>query len=236
MPIAYCLNLKPTADFKHMITKLITTSDGSHTLYVPGLDEHYHSRFGAMSESEHIFINAGIAALSADNVSILEIGFGTGLNALLTALFAERHSIHAEYTALEKEPVDEALVTRLNYGTLVGEHGPELFRAIHSAPWDSPTVITEWFTLEKKLTDLTLEAPSGTFELVYFDAFGPDKQPDMWTPGVMEKIASVTRSGSVFVTYSAKGNLKRMLRSLGFEVTHLPGPPGKRVFTRAVRI
>ena len=145
-----------------MITKLITTGDGSHTLYVPAMDEHYHSRFGAKIESEHIFIKAGSATLSAAKASILEIGFGTGLNALLTALFAESHKIHIEYTALEKVPVDEELVTRLNYGTLAGKRGPELFSAIHSAPWNSPSAITEWFNLEKKLTDLTTDEPTGT--------------------------------------------------------------------------
>jgi tRNA U34 5-methylaminomethyl-2-thiouridine-forming methyltransferase MnmC len=219
-----------------MITKLITTSDGSHTLYVPGMDEHYHSRFGAMRESEHIFINAGIGTVTAGKASVLEIGLGTGLNALLTALFAENHRIHIEYTALEKMPVDDSLVSMLNYGTLAGERGPELFSAIHSVPWNSPSAITGWFILEKKLTDLTTDGLTGTYDVIYFDAFGPDKQPEMWSQEVMQKIAAVTRSGSVFVTYSAKGNLKRMLRSLGFEVTHLPGPPGKRVFTRAVRI
>ena len=211
------------------------TADGSHTLYVPSLDEHYHSHFGAITESRHIFINAGLASLSADKVSILEVGFGTGLNALLTALFAGEHNVSVSYTSLEKYPLEPSVVRQLNYGHLAGSNGPELFEAIHQAPWGTATDITEWFSLNKILTDLTTEDPRGIFDLVYFDAFGPDKQPEMWTEEVMGRIAAVTRSGSVFVTYSAKGSLKRMLRTLGFDVTLLPGPPGKRVMTRAVK-
>ncbi|MGE5347877.1 MAG: tRNA (5-methylaminomethyl-2-thiouridine)(34)-methyltransferase MnmD [Actinomycetota bacterium] len=225
----------PAADFFLMDTRLIITLDGSHTLYVPGMDEHYHSRFGAMTESEHIFINAGLNTIPPGEVSILEVGFGTGLNALLTAVHSARRKLKVIYTSLEKEPVDQALISRLNYGSLAGEGGQELFDAIHAAPWNSPSVITEWFTIEKRVTDLIAEDPAGIYDLVYFDAFGPDKQPEMWKPDMISKIAALTRPGSVFVTYSAKGNLKRMLRSLGFDVTHLPGPPGKRVFTRAVR-
>lgn len=218
-----------------MDTKLIITQDGSHTLYVPGMDEHYHSRFGAITESRHIFINAGLASIPSCDVSVLEVGFGTGLNALLTALYAGRMKIRVSFVSLEKYPLDQSLTEMLNYGALAGEGGEELFRAIHNAPWDTPSAITEWFTLEKRLTDLTDESPAGNYDLVYFDAFGPDKQPEMWTEKVLRRIADVTRQGSVFVTYSAKGDLKRMLRSIGFEVTHLPGPPGKRVFTRAVK-
>lgn len=218
-----------------MDTELRITSDGSHTLYVRGMDEHFHSRFGAMTESEHIFINAGLAGMPPGDVTILEVGFGTGLNALLTAIHAALKKLRVTYTALEKEPVDPALISRLNYGSLAGEGGQELFDAIHAARWNSPAFITEWFTIEKRLTDLTSEDPAGIYDLVYFDAFGPDKQPEMWSPEIIRKIAAVTHPGSLFVTYSAKGDLKRILKSLGFDVIHLPGPPGKRVFTRAVR-
>ncbi len=218
-----------------MDTKLIITDDGSHTLYVPGMDEHYHSRFGAMTESEHIFIKAGLASLGTGAVSILEVGFGTGLNALLSAIHADKNRIAVSYTSLEKYPLDPSVVRQLNYGSLAGEGGEELFKAIHDAPWNSSAVITEWFTLEKRVSDLTSDNPTGIYDLIYFDAFGPDKQPEMWSEAVMRRITAVTRTGSVFVTYSAKGTLKRMLRSLGFEVALLPGPPGKRVITRAVK-
>lgn len=218
-----------------MERKLIVTDDGSHTLYVPGIDEHYHSRFGAITESRHIFINAGLASLPPGDTSILEVGFGTGLNALLTAMHAGKEKIRVSYTSLEKYPLDVEVISRLNYGSMAGEEGQELLTAIHTAPWNSTAAITGWFTLEKRLTDLTAEDPAGIYDLVYFDAFGPDKQPEMWSETVMRRIAAVTHPGSVFVTYSAKGDLKRMLRSLGFEVKLLPGPPGKRVITRAVK-
>jgi len=211
------------------------TQDGSHTLYVPSLDEHYHSHFGAITESKHIFINAGLSSLASQRVSILEVGFGTGLNALLTAIYAGEHKINTTYTTLEKYPLDLEVVKQLNYGSLSGSHGQELFETIHTAPWGAVSAITEWFSLNKILSDLTIDTPEGLYDLIYFDAFGPDKQPEMWTLEVMSRMAAVTRQGSVLVTYSAKGSLKRMLRALGFEVTLLPGPPGKRVMTRAVK-
>ena len=218
-----------------METKLIITDDGSHTLYVPGMNEHYHSRFGAMTESRHIFINAGLATLPPGDTAILEVGFGTGLNALLTAIHAGDEKIRVRYTTLEKEPLEASIISRLNYGAMTGEDREKLFMAIHEAPWNKSHAITEWFTIEKRLTDLIAEELSGLYDLVYFDAFGPDKQPAMWSESVMRKIAAVTHPGSLFVTYSAKGDLKRMLRLLGFDVTILPGPPGKRVITWALK-
>ncbi len=218
-----------------MNPELKLTQDGSHTLYVPEIDEHYHSYYGAITESKHIFVNAGLASLGASDISVLEVGFGTGLNALLSAIHAEEHRIHVSYTSLEKYPLDPFVVRQLNYGTLAGSCGPQLFEAIHSAPWDERVAITEWFSMNKILSDLTVEDPAGLYDLIYFDAFGPDKQPEMWSEEVIRRVTAVTHPGSVFVTYSAKGSLKRMLRDLGFEVTLLPGPPGKRVMTRAVK-
>jgi tRNA U34 5-methylaminomethyl-2-thiouridine-forming methyltransferase MnmC len=139
------------------------------------------------------------------------------------------------YFTLEKYPVDPSLLSRLNYPEVTGAEGRELFEAIHKAPWEKPVKLTPWFTLEKRMMDLTSMSVEGLFDLVYFDAFGPGKQPEMWSREVMEKITAVTHPGSVFVTYSANGELKRILRALGFEVALLPGPPGKRVMTRAVK-
>ncbi len=218
-----------------MKAELRMTADGSNTLYVPALDEHYHSHFGALTESRHIFINAGLASLKNNKVSILEVGFGTGLNALLSATYAEDNQVTIHYVTLEKYPVDLSLLLQLNYPAITGTTGRELFEAIHSAEWEKPVKVTPWFTLEKRLTDITSMSVEGLFDLVYFDAFGPGKQPEMWSREVMQMIADVTRPGSVFVTYSAKGELKRTLRALGFEVALLPGPPGKRVITRAVK-
>jgi len=211
------------------------TGDGSHTLYVPALDEHYHSHFGALTESKHIFIDSGLASLNSKKVSILEVGFGTGLNTLLTAMHARDNQLTIRYVTLEKYPVDPSLLSRLNYSTMTGTDGLELFEAIHNAPWEKPVTLTPWFTLEKRMMDLTSMSVEGLYDLIYFDAFGPGKQPEMWTREVMQKVTSVTHPGTVFVTYSAKGELKRTLRDLGFDVILLPGPPGKRVMTRAVK-
>jgi tRNA U34 5-methylaminomethyl-2-thiouridine-forming methyltransferase MnmC len=215
--------------------ELRVTGDGSHTLYVPALDEHYHSHFGALTESKHIFIEKGLASLTSQKVSILEVGFGTGLNALLTAMYAKGNQVTIHYVTLEKHPLDPSLLLRLNYPAMTGPGGRELFEIIHNSPWEKPVKLTAWFTLEKRLMDLPSMSVEGLFDLVYFDAFGPGKQPEMWSREVMQKITAVTHPGTVFVTYSAKGELKRTLRSLGFEVVLLPGPPGKRVMTRAVK-
>ena len=217
-------------------TELKLTADGSHTLYVPAIDEHYHSHFGALAESRHIFINAGLAAIGRENTGVLEVGFGTGLNALLSALWALENKLHIIYTSLELFPLPQSVTDTLNYGSLTGSEGHEIFRAIHEAPWGAAVEINEWFTLKKIETDLTKDDPEGVFDLIYYDAFGPDKQPEMWSEEVLLKITAVTHPGTVLVTYSAKGSLKRMLKSLGFEVTLLPGPPGKRVMTRAVKL
>jgi tRNA U34 5-methylaminomethyl-2-thiouridine-forming methyltransferase MnmC len=216
-------------------TEIRITADGSHTLYLPALDEHYHSHFGALTESKHIFIDAGLASLNSKNVSVLEVGFGTGLNALLTAMYARDNQMTVSYVTLEKYPLDPSLLFQLNYSLITGAEGRELFEAIHKAPWDNPVNLTQWFTIEKRMMDLTSMIIEGLYDLVFFDAFGPGKQPEMWTREVMQKITAVTHPGTVFVTYSAKGELKRMLKDLGYEVALLPGPPGKRVMTRAVK-
>ncbi|HUW93381.1 MAG TPA: tRNA (5-methylaminomethyl-2-thiouridine)(34)-methyltransferase MnmD [Bacteroidales bacterium] len=213
--------------------RLQVTGDGSHTLYIASIDEHYHSHFGALTESKHIFINAGIEYYQGDRVSVLEVGFGTGLNALLTAIYAEEKKRHVTYVTLEKYPLKNDLVSELNHASMTGSRGKWLFDAIHEAKWESPVELTPWFTIHKKKFDLTTDSLSGSFDLIYFDAFGPDKQPEMWTSEVMGKVDAVTHAGTVFVTYSAKGSLRRMLNGLGFEVSLLPGPPGKRVITRA---
>jgi len=217
-------------------TEMKLTADGSHTLYVPAIDEHYHSHFGAITESRHIFINAGLATIGSGNAEVLEIGLGTGLNALLSALYAIENKQHLSYSSIELFPLSQSVTDTLNYGSMTGEAGQEIFRAIHQAPWDTAVEINEWFTLKKIESDLTKGDPEGSFDLVYFDAFGPDKQPEMWSEEVFRRITAVTKPGTVLVTYSAKGSLRRMLKALGFEVALLPGPPGKRVMTRAVKL
>jgi tRNA U34 5-methylaminomethyl-2-thiouridine-forming methyltransferase MnmC len=215
--------------------KLIQTSDGSHTIYIPELDEHYHSIHGAIGESRHVFLGTGYRFSGANPVRIFEAGFGTGLNALLTAIECGYDRRTVLYTAIEKYPLETGIINSLNHGSMVGNEGIELYEKIHAAQWNCITEISHFFSLEKIEGDLIELELSGSYDLIYFDAFGPDKQPDMWSPGVFEKISSATAPEGIFVTYSAKGSVKRNLKACGFSVELLPGPPGKRQIIRAIK-
>ncbi|HZK08576.1 MAG TPA: tRNA (5-methylaminomethyl-2-thiouridine)(34)-methyltransferase MnmD [Bacteroidales bacterium] len=216
---------------------IILTADGSHTLLVPELNEHYHSTNGALAESMHVFINAGLeAALSCKSqLRILEVGFGTGLNALLTLLHATNIPIH--YTAIEPFPPDPLLIEQLNYSQLLAKAETEdFYKLLMTAAEDNATKITEHFTLIKKreqVQQISLEA--GTFDLVYFDAFAPNVQPELWEVIIFKKIYDALAPGGILVTYSSKGLVKRNLHEAGFAVERLPGPAGKRHITRAVK-
>ncbi|MBN2665514.1 MAG: tRNA (5-methylaminomethyl-2-thiouridine)(34)-methyltransferase MnmD [Bacteroidales bacterium] len=218
------------------MTEIILTEDGSHTLFVPELSEHYHSIHGAVQESQFIFINNCLKHTNLNPVSIFEVGFGTGLNAYLTAIEASSANRKIYYTSIEKYPLSSEITGRLNYSGLFPGAEARLFSLIHSCPWNTPVEITRTFTLTKIEGDLTKIAPEGRYDLIYFDAFGPEKQPEMWTGEVFEKIAAITDTGGVFVTYSAKGSVQRSLKKAGFVVSLLPGPPGKRQIIRAVKI
>jgi tRNA U34 5-methylaminomethyl-2-thiouridine-forming methyltransferase MnmC len=218
------------------LNKLVTTSDGSHTVYIPELDEHYHSIHGAVQESEHIFIRSGFDFCQADPLFIFEVGFGTGLNALLTAINAMRGPREVFYTSIEKYPLEENISKQLNHYNFAGEKGREISSLISSAPWGRMNNICRNFSIEKIAGDIIQSDISGKYDLIYFDAFGPDKQPEIWTSEIFEKISEATNSNGVLVTYSSKGEVKRNLRSAGFNITLLPGPPGKREITRAIKI
>jgi tRNA U34 5-methylaminomethyl-2-thiouridine-forming methyltransferase MnmC len=218
------------------MNELTLTSDGSHTIYVRELDEHYHSVHGAVQESSHIFIRNGFEICKADPISIFEVGFGTGLNALLTAVICSSGNREVNYTAIEKYPLDNITIMSLNHPQFAGEKGKEIFNKIHSAPWNISTKICKNFDLKKIESDLTKEQLQGRYDLIFFDAFGPDKQPEMWTREIFEGISSVTNKNGIFVTYSAKGDVKRILKACGFDVILVPGPPGKRQMIRAVKI
>lgn len=215
--------------------KLIKTYDGSHTLFVPEMNEHYHSIHGAVQESEHIFIRNGFDFCRKDPVRIFEAGFGTGLNALLTAMRSSKPKRKVLYMAIENFPLENETISILNYPEFAGENASEIFRLIHNAEWDRTVRITENFNLRKIKGDLTVAHLDGSFDLIYFDAFGPDKQPEMWTRDIFEKISELTCKEGIFVTYSAKGSVKRHLKAAGFTVELLPGPPGKRQIIRAVK-
>lgn len=210
------------------------TDDGSATLFVPALDEHYHSVKGAYTEALHIYRDCAYryaAERSAYRpLRLLEVGFGTGLNAAVTAMAATaERPVH--YITLEKYPVEPHLVERLGYGSFVDA---QLFTAIHTAPWEQPTAITPHFTIEKRCCDLLVTQLPQDIDIVYFDAFAPEKQPEMWSREVFVRIHQTMRPGGVLTTYCAKGAIRRLLQSTGFVVERLAGPiGGKREILRA---
>jgi tRNA U34 5-methylaminomethyl-2-thiouridine-forming methyltransferase MnmC len=205
--------------------EIILTEDGSHTLYVPELNEHYHSVHGAIQESDYIFIKCGLNSSKADPVRIFEIGFGTGLNAFLTAVAGSLQKRKILYTAIEIHPLPESVINALNYKDLIPPEYGYFFDRIHSCRWNIPEDISNFFTLKKIEGDMTKDEITGNFDIIYFDAFGPDKQPEMWSEDLFEKISGITAINGVLVTYSAKGTVQRMLKKCGFSVTLLPGPP-----------
>jgi tRNA U34 5-methylaminomethyl-2-thiouridine-forming methyltransferase MnmC len=218
------------------MNEIIKTSDGSHTIFVPELNEHYHSIHGAVQESSLVYIKNGLDFCEANPLNIFEVGFGTGLNALLTAICDSVKKRTVYYTSIEKNPLSESVIKKLNHWSFAGEEGKHVFDLIHNATWGSFEKINENFYLKKIKCDLVQHNIEGRFDLIYFDAFGPDKQPDIWSVPVFEKISEATVAGGIFVTYAAKGEVKRVLRANGFKVTMLPGPPGKREMIRAVRL
>lgn len=209
------------------------TADGSSTLFVPELDEHYHSVKGARTESQHIFIDMGMKYSSSNPIRILEIGLGTGLNAFLTLSEAEQSGKEVYYTGLELYPLDWETVQGLGYSE------SPLFQQIHASPWEIETKITSTFTLTKKKTDFTLLPQDITlkdFDVVYFDAFAPEKQPNMWNDKLFEHLYVIMNTEGILTTYCAKGIVRRMLQQAGFTVERLPGPPnGKREILRAIK-
>jgi len=218
------------------LNHIIKTNDGSDTIFVPELNEHYHSVHGAVQESTFIFIKNGFDFCKADPLNIFEVGFGTGLNALLTALKTIGGTREVNYTSIEKYPLSQKIIRSLNHRDYAGENGKSIYNLIHSSPWNIRINICKNFYLTKIKGDFTTTPFSGKYDLIYFDAFGPDKQPEMWTREMFAGIASVTTKGGVLVTYSAKGEVKRNLMSCGFDVELLPGPPGKRQIIRGIKI
>ena len=221
-----------------MQTRLEITSDGSHTLFVPELNEHYHSTFGAVQESMLVFIQSGFDKINKTivPVHILEMGFGTGLNAFLTCIEADKSSRQVHYTGMEKFPLSDKIIKQLNYPEILDPSFFEIFRLLHHVAWDQEIRITANFTLhkiEKGIHEVFLNPE--TFDLVYYDAFGPEVQPELWTDEIFRKIASAMKPDGILVTYSAKGSVRRALKSAGFEVEKLPGPTGKREITQATK-
>lgn len=221
-------------------TIIETTADGSHTLFVPDLNEHYHSTHGALQESELVFIENGLHHIPGciKEMNVLEVGFGTGLNALLTVLESKKQRRKINYIAVEPEPVAEDVLEKLNYPSVIGStEAVGYFKKIHEAGWVYPAFLSDYFIISKiqaQLQDISLR--DDQFHLVYFDAFGPDVQPDLWTEQVFAQLFKCLKPEGILVTYSCKGTVKRALKSAGFSIEKLPGPTGKREVLRAMKV
>lgn len=227
-------------DTSRPMIELRQTTDGSSTLYNSTLGEHYHSMHGALQESQHIFLSSGLehrAQTSEGEIRLLEVGFGTGLNALLSRLWTERELRPITYTTLELYPITIALAQTLEY-TITGytqSHIQAAMHQLHAAPWGEIVELSPYFRLEKQQIDLCHYLPECLFDVIYFDAFSPEVQPELWEDPIIERLYEATRSGGVLTTYSAKGEVRRRLQRAGYLVERLPGPVGKREILRASR-
>ncbi|MEN9699752.1 MAG: hypothetical protein RLZZ301_950 [Bacteroidota bacterium] len=219
-----------------MSIEIRITADGSPTLYVPELDETYHSQHGSVQEANHVFIQHGLTCFRefSEPIRILEVGYGTGLNALLTAQYASEKGLPIHYVGLEAFPISDSIWTQLNY--LQSQEGAALYASLMEATWNEAVHVFPGFTLEKRAQKLQEFSASTVFDLVYFDAFGPKAQSEMWALETLRIVYQALKTGGVLVTYCAQGQFKRALKALGFVVESLPGPPGKREMTRARKI
>ena len=214
------------------------TADGSTTLYRKDIDETYHSHHGALQEARHVFIQEGLEQKqSLSKIKILEIGLGTGLNALLTYLYAADHDLQIEYHGLEAFPLPEAILNQVNYSKVISDPRVETaFQELHSAPWNMKFQWMERIEMLKIIGELQeYSSEELFFDVIYFDAFGPRAQEEMWDIQLLEKLYKSMKKGGILVTYCAKGSFKRDLKAIGFTVESIPGPPGKREMTRAIK-
>jgi tRNA U34 5-methylaminomethyl-2-thiouridine-forming methyltransferase MnmC len=225
--------------FKLMKREILITSDGSTTIHLPDWDEQYHSKHGAIQEAYHVFIKSGLDKVLENNtneVSILEIGFGTGLNAFITFLEGDKKNITIDYVGVEAYPVLADEIKKLNYvSELKSTAYQAVFDAMYETTWEEKQTISAAFQLTKRkqfFADITDE---NAFNLIYFDAFGARNQPELWTEEIFQKMYNALKTDGVLVTYAAKGSVRRAMQTVGFTVERLAGPPGKREMLRAIK-
>ena len=219
-----------------MKREIITTSDGSTTIHLPDWDEQYHSKHGAIQEAYHVFIKHGLDLFTDGKVNILEIGFGTGLNAFISFLEAQKRNLQIDYVGVEAYPVANDEVEKLNYVTeLKALDFQEIFKHLHNTPWEEKQEISGNFSLLKRTQFFKDNKDVNAFDLIYFDAFGARVQPELWTEEIFHIMYNALNSKGVLVTYAAKGSVRRAMQAVGFAVERLPGPPGKREMLRATK-
>ena len=219
-----------------MKREIIITSDGSSTIHLPEWNEQYHSKHGAIQEAKHVFIESGLSLFSNKKISILEIGFGTGLNSFITFLEAPKFNLIVDYVGVEAYPVAPEEIAKLNYvSELKANNFQDVFKQMHQFKWELQNKITTKFALTKRNQFFNEINDENTFNLIYFDAFGARVQPELWTEYIFKLMYNALKEGGILVTYSAKGSVRRALQSVGFTVERLPGPPGKREMLRATK-
>ena len=225
-----------------MKLNIITTGDGSKTIQIEEWNEQYHSVHGAIQEANHVFIKHGLVfclervVQNSTQLSILEIGFGTGLNAFLTFQKGKEYNQNFNYVGVEAYPVAKQEILQLNYiEQLNAEHDREIFESFHQCSWGITHNITSKFQLTKQQKDFKNIIDESIYDLIYFDAFGARVQPELWTETIFKLMYITLKPKGVLVTYSAKGSVRRAMQSVGFMVEKLPGPPGKREMLRAIK-
>lgn len=216
--------------------KVIITSDGSTTIFLPQWNEQYHSKHGAIQEAYHVFIEMGYKYFSKPSIAILEIGFGTGLNAFITLLESAKTNTQINYVGVEAYPVREDELLALNYvSELETRNLSHKFEEMHLTPWNKPQQVTPAFVLTKRQMFIHNINDVDVYDLIYFDAFGARVQPELWTEEIFALMYTALKNEGVLVTYAAKGSVRRALQAVGFLVERLPGPPGKREMLRAIK-
>ena len=221
-----------------MKREFLTTGDGSITIHLPEWDEQYHSKHGALAEAMHVFIQTGlrywVAQHPNESIYILEIGFGTGLNAFLTLIEASSKNLNVSYTGVDAYPIEASEFTALNYAALLKASEAD-FLKLHEANWEVDSKVHPNFTLAKRKQFFSEIKETEAYTVIYFDAFGARVQPELWTETVFQNMFAALKPGGVLVTYSAKGSVRRAMQAVGFTVERLPGPPGKREMLRATK-
>ncbi len=218
-----------------MKREIIQTNDGSTTIHLPEWNESYHSKHGAIQEAYHVFIKNGLSLKAGQAISILEIGFGTGLNCFITYIESEKDNQQIDYVGIEAYPValDEAM--HMNYPSAIDESRATVFAQMHVSDWEQKNMLSDHFSLTKRKQFFQDIKDENTFDLIYFDAFGFRVQPELWSEEIFASMYKALKTNGVLVTYACRTSIKNAMLSAGFSVKKLPGAPGKREMLRAIK-
>lgn len=219
-----------------MKREIIQTNDGSTTIHLPEWNESYHSKHGSIQEAYHVFIKNGLSTLDRKSIAILEIGFGTGLNAFITYLEAKSRNQKIDYVGVEAFPVELNEALQMNFVQLINQNESPFFLKMHEAIWEKKLNISDNFSLTKRKQLFQEINDDNAFDLIYFDAFGFRVQPELWSEEIFLKMYNALKGNGVLVTYACRSSIKNAMLSAGFFVEKLPGAPGKREMLRAIKI